>query len=138
MPFTSFNSGNPVGAGRITNVNLKLYCNSFDVTFGAPVLGPIELPDGVVGSPYNAQNWIDAPCVPTPITYSITSGSLPPGLSLSSPDGLREWAITGTPTSSGTYTFTLKAQNSLGSDSVSITVSILASASAVPNYGFSG
>lgn len=42
--------------------------------------------------------------------YSISSGSLPPGISLNPSTG----AITGTPTASGTYNFTLRATNAGG------------------------
>lgn len=44
----------------------------------------------------------------TSITYSVTSGSLPTGLSLNSSSG----AITGTPTTPNTYNFTITATNS--------------------------
>jgi hypothetical protein len=37
---------------------------------------------------------------------SVVSGSLPPGLQLGEP--ICEWEITGTPTSAGTYSFTVK------------------------------
>lgn len=56
------------------------------------------------------------------ITYSVTSGSLPTGLSLNSSTG----AITGTPTATGTSNFTITAtdsQNQKSSRSFSITVS---------------
>ena len=44
----------------------------------------------------------------TPYTWSITSGSLPPGLNLNSSSG----AITGTPTTAGTFSFTAQAKDS--------------------------
>ena len=44
------------------------------------------------------------------ITWSVSSGKLPTGLKIS------DAQITGTPTAKGTYTFTLKAANSYGSD----------------------
>jgi len=43
-----------------------------------------------------------------PYTYSITAGALPPGLSLNSSTG----AITGTPTTYGTFSFTVQAKDS--------------------------
>jgi hypothetical protein len=43
-------------------------------------------------------------------TWSITAGSLPPGLSLT-PAGANTVTVTGTPTTTGTYPFTLKATN---------------------------
>jgi hypothetical protein len=45
----------------------------------------------------------------TPFTWSIQSGTLPPGLSLSSAG-----AIAGTPTKAGTFNFTMKAVDSTG------------------------
>ena len=45
-----------------------------------------------------------------PYTFSIISGSLPPGLSLNSSTG----AITGTPTTAGTYNFTAQVVDSQG------------------------
>ena len=44
-------------------------------------------------------------------TYTISSGSLPTGLSLNSSSG----AVTGTPTYYGTYSFQIKAENETGS-----------------------
>jgi hypothetical protein len=38
-----------------------------------------------------------------PYTFSVSSGSLPPGLALNSATG----AITGTPTTAGTFSFTI-------------------------------
>lgn len=43
----------------------------------------------------------------TPMTYAVNSGSLPPGLQLTA------GVLTGTPTTPGTYTFTISAQNSV-------------------------
>src|SRR5208283_1532953 len=59
-----------------------------------------------------------------PYTFSITSGSLPPGLTLNTSTG----AITGTPTTAGTYNFTAQVVDSKGSTataSCSIVVSSL-------------
>lgn len=53
-----------------------------------------SIPDGFVNQAYSLQ--LDACCGTTPYTFSIYSGSLPPGLSLSS-----SGAITGTPTTAG-------------------------------------
>ena len=46
---------------------------------------------------------------PTP-TYSVTTGTLPTGLSLNSSSG----AVTGTSTQSGSYSFTIRAENTAG------------------------
>lgn len=56
------------------------------------------------------------------VTYSIFSGSLPPGLSLNSSTG----AITGTPSASGTYNFAVRATNgsneTINTNTLTITV----------------
>jgi outer membrane protein OmpA-like peptidoglycan-associated protein len=54
----------------------------------------------------------------TGVTYSISAGTLPAGLSLNSSTG----EITGTPTAAGEFTFTIKAENTDGSDLVEFTI----------------
>ncbi|MCL2807720.1 MAG: putative Ig domain-containing protein, partial [Coriobacteriia bacterium] len=53
------------------------------------------------------------------ITWSRTSGSLPPGLKLSSAG-----VISGKPTKPGTYTFKVRATNSLGNTTKSFTIKV--------------
>ncbi len=50
-----------------------------------------------------------------PYTFSIISGSLPPGLTLNTSTG----AITGTPTTAGTYNFTAQVVDSQGNTATS-------------------
>ena len=54
-----------------------------------------------------------------PYTFSISSGSLPPGLSLNTSTG----AITGTPTMAGTFNFTAKVKDSTGTSAGTATAS---------------
>lgn len=129
QPYTSFQSANAgIGKSEIVNLNIRLvgYQGASTPTPvpSKPYLGAILIPDGMVGVAFAAEGTIDAPSILAPVTYSISSGSLPPGLSLSSPDASRQWKISGTPTAAGSYTFTLTATNSLGSDSTSITIVI--------------
>ena len=63
---------------------------------------------GQVGVPYNSA--LSASGGVPGYTYSITSGSLPPGLMLNLSTG----AITGTPTTAGTFNFTAKVVDSSG------------------------
>ena len=69
-----------------------------------------------LGSPYSGQLTATGS---TPITWSITNGSLPTGLSLNASTG----AITGTPLATGTFTFTVVASNIVG-NSTPVTLSI--------------
>lgn len=64
------------------------------------------LPNASQGSPYGFP--LAASGGVAPITWSITSGSLPPGLSLDPTSG----QISGTPTTQGTFTFTPTATDS--------------------------
>ena len=92
--------GTPTGEGTVVS---------------APKITTESLPDGTVGTAYNQTLQADN----APTQWSVTSGSLPNGLSLNS-DG----TITGTPTTEGTSTFTVTATNSAGSDSKEYTLII--------------
>lgn len=89
-----------------------------------PVWPSLTFPNGYVSNPYS-YTWDLAPAAP-PTTYTLNSGSLPPGLSLNSPSA-DIGSVTGTPTTAGTYTFTLLATNAYGT-AVSPTYSITISA----------
>jgi hypothetical protein len=102
---------------------------------GAPFIGEILLPDGVVGQAYIVEESAAPPGASTPITFSIISGALPPGLTLTSPS-TSVWEISGTPTTPGTYTFTLKAVNSIGNVTASLSINIDIAVGA--NTGFVG
>ena len=65
-----------------------------------------SLPPGTVNSPYSAT--LTAAGGQPPYTWTMTSGSLPPGLSLDPNSGL----ISGTPTTAGTANFTVQVSDS--------------------------
>ena len=75
-----------------------------------------SLPNGTEGTSYSQTLTATGT---TPITWRVTSGSLPTGLSLNS-DG----TITGTPTTQGESTFTVTATNDYGSDSKELSITI--------------
>ncbi|MBZ5536080.1 MAG: Ig domain-containing protein [Acidobacteriia bacterium] len=80
---------------------------------------PTALPAGTVDTPYN-QN-ISASGDPLPSTYSVTAGALPSGLTLF-PVG----ALTGIPTTAGTFSFTVTLTDINGcaaSQNYSLTIS---------------
>ena len=87
----------------------------------APTITTTTLTGGRVGESYSASLGADGTA---PITWDLAEGSsLPDGLSLNS-DG----TITGTPTTAGTSTFTVKAENDYGNDSTQFTLTIEAAA----------
>ncbi|MDR1153146.1 MAG: hypothetical protein LBL04_00415, partial [Bacteroidales bacterium] len=82
----------------------------------APTITTTSLPNGTVGAAYSQTL---AATGDTPITWSIDSGTLPGGLTLTGD------VISGTPTTAGTATFTVKATNGVSPDAtkaLSITV----------------
>jgi hypothetical protein len=74
---------------------------SVTVTCPAVAVDPATLPNGTMGTAYQ-QNLSATPS--GNYSFSKTSGSLPPGLSLNAAGGL-----SGTPATAGTYTFTVTA-----------------------------
>ena len=90
-------------------------CQVTPETLQAPSVIITALPDGKVGEAYSRTL---AATGSVPITWSLESGSLPAGLTLSGN------TISGTPTAAGTYTFTVKASNAAGSDSRELSIVI--------------
>lgn len=86
-------------------------------------LSPPSLPAGQLSTPYNAT--ISATGGVEPYTFAVTSGSLPLGLALNSSTGV----ISGTPTSDGTYAFTITASDTNSSVTGSMAYSIVISGS---------
>ena len=76
-----------------------------------------SLPDGKTGKAYShTLTAIGA----APITWSIDEGALPAGLRLNEKNG----EISGIPTAAGTATFTVKAENSEGSDTRALSITV--------------
>jgi uncharacterized protein YhjY with autotransporter beta-barrel domain len=75
------------------------------------VVAPASLPTLTTGTAFSQT--LTSTGGTGPYTYSISSGALPTGLSLS-PSGV----LSGTPTQRGTYTFSVQSQDSLGATSV--------------------
>ncbi len=68
-----------------------------------------SLPSAVQGSPYNAVLSVSGG--PPPYQFSISAGTLPPGLSLNTTTG----AISGKPANASNYSFTVSVSDSKGS-----------------------
>jgi hypothetical protein len=98
-------SGTPTAAGQFTlNVtvndsNSGVASRSFTLTVAPPpIITTSSLPNGAVNQPYSAQETCTN-C--TGGSWSVSSGALPPVLSLNSQSG----AISGTPTTAAIYNF---------------------------------
>lgn len=93
-------------SGRLLARNGAVTLDSNNVTVCpdcTPItVNPATLPNGTIGAAYNQA--ITATGGTAPYTFAVVSGSLPPGLALA-PGG----ALTGTPTTAGSFTFTVRA-----------------------------
>jgi uncharacterized delta-60 repeat protein len=98
-----FASNNPL---RI-DVTLTIYDT-------APVLSiaTASIPDAIKGTAYSA--YLESAGGVGDVTWSVSAGSLPPGLALENTEGGTGW-ILGTPTAAGYFNFTVQAQTALQS-----------------------
>ena len=107
------------GGGTLTN-NGKIYNSGTlpDNIQGSapPKITTASLLNGTVGTSYSQTLASDN----NPTNWSITSGTLPAGLTLDTSTG----EITGAPTTAGTSTFTVTATNSAGSDSKELSLTV--------------
>ena len=83
---------------------------SYTLTPACPTItaSPTSLPDGTQNSAYNAT--VSASGANGSYTFSVSSGSLPTGLTLNSSTGL----IDGTPSAAASYNFTITATDTSG------------------------
>lgn len=116
-------SGTPTSAGSYTaffnvmnNGNTVQQKISMTVVTQAPTITTEQLSDGIVEKSYS-QTLAGAG---SSNTVTITSGQLPPGVRINSSSG----ALTGTPTTRGTYTFTITKTNVTGTVSKEFTIKI--------------
>jgi len=112
-------TGTPTTAGAYsftitaTDANSLTDDQSYSGTIGAGVtITTTSLPTPVIGVAYNQT--VATSGGTAPVTFAVTTGALPAGLSLNAATG----AITGTPTTAGAYSFTITATdaNSLTDD----------------------
>jgi len=100
------------GAPRIVNGVVDIGSIENDNT-GPPTINPVSFPDGDPGNSYSANVVVSGPG--GPYSFSITQGALPDGLSITSTGSTgRIGILSGTPTTAGTFTFTLSAADSSG------------------------
>ena len=110
-------AGNGVGSGATQNFSIRVR-QSPAISNGPP-------PDGTVGTPYSFAYLSGGSPAPT---FSVTAGSLPPGLTLSSAG-----TISGTPLQNGTFTGIVTADNGIGTDATqSFTINVSAPTTDTP------
>jgi predicted outer membrane repeat protein len=119
-------SGTPSAAGTFSfavistdTFNSRTGTASYSLVSNAPtvLLAPASVPDGTAGISYS-QSFGASGGTP-PYTFGVTTGALPPGLTLSSA-GL----LSGTPTTGGTFSFTVTAADSSTGAGAPFTASI--------------
>ena len=111
-------------APKVTLYGTGNYCGKAEHYFtisentaAAPTITTSSLSDGKVGEAYSQTLTANGT---EPIIWSIISGELPKGLTLKETTG----EISGTPTAAGTASFTVKAENSAGSDTKELSIAI--------------
>jgi hypothetical protein len=120
--------GTPTTAGTYTftvsgtdNNGISIAPMTYQITvvgnFQPPPLtinGPSVLPSGTVGTSY--ANVFSVGGGSIPYTWSVRSGQLPPGLALNSDITLSQTGddLSGTPTTAGTFTFTMQVTDGQG------------------------
>jgi hypothetical protein len=109
---TSLTVSSPAGSGSV-NVTVHTAAgtspvNPYDafVYIPPPYVRTISLPNGTVKVPYNAN--LAAKSGRGPYKWAISVGALPPGLKLTATTGV----VAGTPTTAGTYKFTVEVTDS--------------------------
>ena len=96
---------------KTDNVNLTFIVMADD---WIPNIATTSVPNAVVGKSYT-EELISESAVSQSIDWTVVSGELPTGLTLGK-SGTFHGFLNGTPTATGTFNFTVKAENSYGSD----------------------
>jgi hypothetical protein len=124
-------SGTPTSGGvynfvaRVSDSSTGSALQSFTLSVSSALaISTSTLPGASVGVPYTQT--LSASGGVTPYTWTLASGTVPPGLSLST-NGI----LSGTPTTGGTYSFTVRATDSLSSVATQPLSIVVASALAI-------
>ena len=97
-----------IGVYTFTVVASNMFGDSapvqFSLTITTPSIIDVDLDDGIVGIPYSHTFTASGA---EPLTWSHTLGNLPPGLDFDPDTG----TLSGNPTESGTYSFSIRVDN---------------------------
>ena len=126
---TGLVSGTPTATGtfnftaRVTDANTLSSTRALSIVIaaGALAITTPSLPNGQVGVAYNQS--LAASGGTTPYTWTVASGALPTGTTLSGAG-----AITGTPTTAGTYNFTARVTDAASATATRALSSVIAPA----------
>jgi hypothetical protein len=125
-------SGTPAAAGAYsftvsaTDSNAVVATQAYSGTIAAAlVITTLTLPTPVIGKPYTQT--VQTSGGTAPIVFAVTGGALPAGLTLNASTGV----VSGTPTGSGSYSFTIKATDANGTTSTVTYSGTIAAALAV-------
>jgi uncharacterized protein (TIGR03437 family) len=105
------------------SLSLSSAAGSIEVPVSLEISGPVEitnssLPNAPVGEPYSEILIVSG--LARPFSWGVSQGSLPPGMSLDGTTG----TIAGTPTSTGTYLFTVQVVVSTGSATKALSITV--------------
>lgn len=116
---------------RVTDDAGNIATSAQNITiYSAPAFGGGSYADGEVTDPYSAGG-PTATGGKAPLSWTKIGGTIPPGLTLNASTG----AITGTPTTAGTYSFTVKVTDALGAGpSLDVSVQIVAKVNIAINH----
>ena len=114
------------GKLKFRAVSSLLFLTVFSFRAAAkPQITTRDLANATVGAPYNQSLSVNGSQAPN--TWSIAAGSLPPGISLGASTG----ALTGTPTTAGVYSFTVRVVDRRGDTDTAALSIVVAPASLV-------
>ena len=102
---TDSSSSTPPATGPYSSASQPL---TLTITAPTITVAPTTVPNGQAGAAYSQT--VTASGGAAPYTYAVTGGALPPGLALNTTSG----AITGTPTATGAFNFTVTATDNGG------------------------
>ena len=108
-------SGTPTVLGTFSftiqaqDANANTASQAFSIYVNPMTITTTSLPYGITGTAYSQTLGISGGF--TPLNWTITSGSLPAGLALNNSTGV----ISGTPSATGTFSFTVQAQDAKSS-----------------------